>query len=388
MDAYDFDHITSRFNTYSAKWNHDNQTIIPLSVADMDIAVPNFMIRKLVEAAQKGIYGYTLLSQDWNTVTAYWFMHHYHWQVEPEHIVFCPRVIQAVSLYIQNYTQPNDRITILSPSYHPISQTVVANQRQLLTSSLIYSNQRYHIDFNDLEEKFRQSVCFILVSPHNPTGTVWSKNDLQKIAELAEKYQVFILSDDVHADFIFNDETHCVISTLSHYVAQHSFICTSPSKTFNIAGLEVANIVIANEQHRYKFKQCLIAAGIHNPNYFSVPAYLAAYTRGDHWLLALKKYLAKNRQWVIQTCQQYFPLWYITQSDGTYMLWINYQKMNISEQQLKHWFTDLAKIEMSWGSSFGIGGDGFFRINIATPCTRLQEVFKRLISTFPFHSQE
>lgn len=388
MKKYDFEKIISRHATYSAKWSNNNQAVIPLSVADMDIAVPDFMMQSLSEFVQKGIYGYTILSQDWNTVTANWLNRHYHWSIDPQHIVFCPRVIQAVSLYIQNYTQCGDNITILSPAYHPISQAVIANQRVLLESPLIYSNQQYHIDFDDLEQKFSQSVCFILLSPHNPTGTVWSKNDLLKITELAEKYNVFIISDDVHADFIFGEQQHNVISTLSPFVEQNSFICMSPSKTFNIAGLEVANIVIANEQHRQKFKDCLLAAGIHNPNYFSVPAYLSAYTQGDDWLSALKTYLAENRQWVIKTCQQHFPQWRVTQSNGTYMLWINYQQMNINEQQLKHWFYDLADIEMSWGTDFGVAGDGFFRINIAVPRTILHEAFERLISTFPNHFQE
>lgn len=385
MQKYNFEEMIPRHGTNSAKWCNRNQSIIPLSVADMDIALPDIIITSLSESVQNGIYGYTLLSDNWYDVTANWFMRHYQWYVNPEHIVFCPRVIQAVSLYIQNYTHIGDKITILSPAYSPISQAVVVNQRHLLESELIYHDQQYTIDFADLEHKFSQSVCFILLSPHNPTGTVWSKNDLIKIAKLAEKYQVFIISDDVHADFIFNDQHHQSISTISSFVEQNSFICTSPAKTFNIAGLEVSNIVIANDKHRQKFKHCLIAAGIHNPGYFSVPAFLAAYQRGDEWLNALKIYLQSNRNWVIQTCKRHFPQWHITQSDGTYMLWVDYREMNISESQLKHWFIELAGIEMSWGSSFGQSGKGFFRINIATPKTRLDEAFKRLIRSNPYY---
>lgn len=312
MQKYNFEEMIPRHGTNSAKWCNRNQSIIPLSVADMDIALPDIIITSLSESVQNGIYGYTLLSDNWYDVTANWFMRHYQWHVNPEHIVFCPRVIQAVSLYIQNYTHIGDKITILSPAYSPISQAVVVNQRHLLESELIYHDQQYTIDFADLEHKFSQSVCFILLSPHNPTGTVWSKNDLIKIAKLAEKYQVFIISDDVHADFIFNGQHHQSISTISSFVEQNSFICTSPAKTFNIAGLEVSNIVIANDKHRQKFKYCLIAAGIHNPGYFSVPAFLAAYQRGDEWLNALKIYLQSNRNWVIHTCQRHFPQWHIT----------------------------------------------------------------------------
>lgn len=385
MHEYNFDEIIPRHDTYSAKWNNLNRDIISLSVADMDFATPDFMTEALTQSVQKKIFGYTLLSDNWNEITSNWFKRHYNWHVACEHIVFCPRIIQAVSLYIQNYTHVGDKITILSPTYSPVSHSVLVNKRELSESHLIYSNNRYMIDFEDLENKFKQSVCFILLSPHNPTGTVWSKQDLVKIAQLAEKHQVFIISDDAHADFNFSQQSHCPISSVSQFVEQNSFICTSPAKTFNMAGLTVANIVIANEKHRNKFKHCLIASGIHNPNYFSVPAFIAAYTQGDAWLTEVKKYLQQNKKWVIKKCQIYFPEWHITDSQGTYMLWINYQKMNITESQLKHWFINLANVEMSFGHDFGHAGAGFFRINIATPLSLLKETFDRLISTDPFH---
>ncbi|MCO4179295.1 MalY/PatB family protein [Proteus terrae] len=389
MYQNNFNKLISRQNTYSAKWCNSNANVIPLSVADMDIPAPDFIINALAQFNLKGIYGYTDLSHDWNNVAVNWFKTQYQWVVEPESIVFCPRIIQAVSFYIQNFTRVGDKVTTLSPAYYPISNAVCVNQRELLESPLIYRDGYYEIDFDDLESKFKQSVCFILLSPHNPTGTVWQKSDLLKIAELAQKYQVFIISDDVHADFVFDGATYHPISSINSYVKQHSFICTSPAKTFNLAGLEVANIVIANPEYREKFKQCLIAAGIHNPGYFSVPAFLQAYTlQGQQWVGELKTYLADNRHWVKEQCERYFPDWVITQSHGTYMLWINYQKMQLSEEQLKHWFVSLAEVEMSWGRGFGAVGDGFFRINIATPRSILETVFTRLIRTLPHASLE
>ncbi len=384
-----FNKTISRQNTYSAKWCHNNANIIPLSVADMDFPAPEFIINKLAEFNHKGIYGYTDLSHDWENIAVNWFQTQYQWAVSPEHVVFCPRIIQAVSLYIQNFTQVNDKITTLSPAYHPISHAACVNNRELLESTLIYHDGKYSIDFDDLENKFKQSVCFILLSPHNPTGTVWQPDDLLKIAALAEKHQVFIISDDVHADFIFDDSVYYPISSLNTYVEQHSFICTSPAKTFNLAGLEIANIIIANTEYRNKFIHCLIAAGIHNPGYFTVPAFLQAYTfQGQQWVGELKQYLTDNRRWVREQCQRYFPDWVITQSHGTYMLWINYQKMQLTEKQLKHWFISLAEVEMSWGSGFGVAGDGFFRINIATPRSTLETVFTRLIRTLPYACSE
>lgn len=389
MEHYDFDKKTSRNETYSAKWSALlGDDVIPLSVADMDIPLPVNMIERLNTFNHKGIYGYTLLSQDWNDTVSQWFSKHHHWDIPTEHIVFCPRVIQAISIYIQSFTEYSDTILTLSPAYHPINDAVRLNHRQLLESELIYEDGCYHIDFDDLESKFKLAKCFIFLSPHNPTGIVWEEEKLIKIAKLAERYNVFIISDDVHCDFIFNNSQHRFISTLSHYVEQNSLICTSPAKTLNMAGLEVANIIIANNKIREEFKNCLAAAGIHNPGYFSVPAFLTAYKECDDWLLSLKTYLAENRSYAATLLQKYFPTWKITQSSGTYMLWVNYQSSGISEEQLKHWFISLAKVEMSWGSDFGHAGEGFFRINIATQRATLVAALERIVSTFPYAPQE
>lgn len=392
MKKYNFDQQISRNGTYSAKWNGEQHSTmyptIPLSVADMDIPLPEKVIKQLTHLSKKGVYGYTLLSSDWEECVTQWMQRHYQWHINPQHVVFCPRVIQAVSLYLQNFTQAGDTIVSLAPAYHPISNAVMVNQRQLLESELLYSDGCYSINFTDLEEKFTQASCFILLSPHNPTGTVWDKNVLTKIASLAEKYQVFIISDDVHADLIFYHHQHQVISSLNSYVEQNSFICTSPAKTFNMAGLEVANIIIANDKHRQKFQRCLEAAGIHNPGYYSVPAFLTAYRDCDDWLRALKHYLAANRELVCTTLKTHFPGWVITRSEGTYMLWVNYQSSNLTEAELKGWFLKRAGVEMSWGSGFGTAGKGFFRINIATPRATLAEALARIVSTSPYSHQE
>lgn len=392
MEKYNFDKTISRHNTYSAKWQGKQHALtyptIPLSVADMDIPLPEAVINQLTHFSQKGIYGYTLLSSDWGECVAQWMLRHYQWQINPQHVVFCPRVIQAVSLYLQNFTHPGDAVVSLTPAYHPISHAVTVNQRQLLESELLYSDGCYSINFADLEEKFKQASCFILLSPHNPTGTVWEQATLTQIAALAEKHQVFIISDDVHADFIFSHRQHQVISSLNKYVEQNSLICTSPAKTFNMAGLEVANIIIANDKHRQKFQHCLEAAGIHNPGYYSVPALLTAYRDCDEWLLALKHYLSTNREWVCATLKTHFPGWVVTRGEGTYMLWVNYQSSNLSEEQLKEWFLKGAGVEMSWGSGFGAAGKGFFRINIATPRAILAEALARIVSTSPYAYQE
>lgn len=202
MKVYNFDKVISRDGTYSAKYNNKGREIIPLSVADMDIPVADFMVSELSVANQKGIYGYTLLSDDWQQVTAQWYQRHYSWKVNPEHIVLPTSGTSRFIIYPEFY--PTGRCYCQpAPAYHPISHAVEVNHRVLLESALLYRDRSYEIDFADLEDKFKTACCFILISPHNPTGTIWSEDNLRKIASLAEKYNVFIISDDVHADFNF-----------------------------------------------------------------------------------------------------------------------------------------------------------------------------------------
>lgn len=183
-------------------------------------------------------------------------------------LFFCPRIIQTISIYIREFTKITDRIGTFTPSYSNILNIILHNQRTLEFCELDYQNGNYSINFEELEKCFQKINAFILISPHNPTGIVWSIKELQRIAELAEKYKVFIISDDIHADFNFSGKKHVVISTLNKYVESHSMICTSPTKTFNIPGLEISNIIIANKEVREKFKQCMLELGLHNQNFF------------------------------------------------------------------------------------------------------------------------
>lgn len=381
---YDFDKTSDRAGTHSAKWNSQiaESGIIPLSVADMDIPAPPQVINKLAEFNQKGIYGYTDLSTNWNQTVTNWMKRQYQWDIQPDWVVFCPRVIQAVALYIQNFTQYQDKIVVLSPSYGPISNIVSANGRLLVESKLRYQNGGYSIDFDDLDNKLKEAKCFILLSPHNPTGIVWNNNELTEICNLAKKHNIFIISDDVHADFIFNKSKYVPISKFSNYVQNNSLICTSPAKTFNLAGLEIANIIIANSDIRNKFKHALNTAGIHNPGYFSVPALNVAYNDCDGWLNLLKEYINQNKQHARQFLLNHIPALIIPPSDGTYLLWVDYTNLQIDESQLREWFLGRAGIDASFGSGFGCAGHGFFRLNLALPRPILNVALKKLVNAY------
>lgn len=378
-----FDKMIDRSEQYSAKWGNipEKSGIIPMSVADMDLPSASLLTQQLEKSARSGIYGYTLLPANYSDVVKNYLLRHYQYDVTNEDILFCPRVIQAISIYIREFTRISEHIGIFTPSYSPILNAILYNQRILEPCELIYQNEKCHIDFEKLEQCFQRISTFILISPHNPTGIVWSRDELQKIADLAEKYQVFIISDDVHADFDFSRNKHIIISTLNRYVENHSMICTSPAKTFNIPGLEIANIIIANPEVRTKFKQCMLALGMHNPQFFAVPAIMSAYQFCDDWIEQLRIYIRENRQLTIDFFAKEIPELKVTQSEGTFLLWINYAQLNINEDRLKHWFIDLSNIEVSWGSDF-FTHQPFFRINIALPRTVLQESLRKLKQGF------
>ena len=223
---------------------------------------------------------------------------------------------------------------------------------------------------------------FILISPHNPTGLVFTIQDLNRIASLAKKHNVFIISDDIHADFDFSGEKHHIISSVSNYVKENSIICTSPSKTFNLAGLEISNLIIHNQTIRHKFNRFLQQLGFHNPNYFAIPAIKTAYQNCDLWLHELQKYIFKNKRLVKCFFAEHIPELEVVNTTGTYLLWVNYSRLGIDEQRLKYWLLHLSRIEMSWGSDFGEEGNTFFRMNIAVPAPCLIACLDRMKQGF------
>ncbi|AET16487.1 TPA: pyridoxal phosphate-dependent aminotransferase [Pasteurella multocida] len=376
-----FDVFTDRSDCHSAKWaitRKYGKDMISMSVADMDLPAPQMLINYLAKQNRTGIYGYTVLPDNYHNIVRRYLLRHYQYEIANEYIIFCPRIIQAISIYIKEFTFPTESIAILTPSYAPIVNAILLNKRTVESCALIYQAGKYTIDFSQLEKCFQIAKTFILISPHNPTGTVWSHRDLQRIATLAEKYGVFILSDDVHADFDFSGSKHIIISAISSYVEKHSIICTSPAKTFNIPGLEISNLLICNKNVRDKFQGHMQALGMHNPNFFSIPALQIAYQYCDDWLDELRDYIFHNKLIVKNFFTQEIPQLEMINSEGTYLIWVNYSKLQISEEKLRHWFLDLSRIEVSWGSDFGKEGLSFFRMNVAMPRALLKESLERM----------
>ena len=379
-----FNNVVDRRNTSCAKRDEtiektNIKDIVPLTVADMDFKTSPEIIASMIEAVNHGIYGYTNISDGYIEASVNWIKRNYGRIPKDYEVVFCPRIIQAISLIIQNFTNIGDKVMISTPLYNPIQGAILSNDRLLVSSELVLENNHYEIDFEDFENIAKSGVkVFICVSPHNPTGRVWSKEEISKIVSICKKYKIMIVSDEVHADFVWKDKFISFGSFLDEY--DNMIICTSPAKTFNVPGLEASNILIRNDENRSKFKEILIKAGIHNPNYFCVPAVIAAYNSSYEWLNMLKANIKDNLLYVKKFFNE-IDGFKVIESEGTFLLWIDYRGLNLSEEEFKNILLK-SKVLFNLGSEFGDGGVGFFRINVASPKNILEKAllnFKKQI---------
>lgn len=386
--TYNFDKVVSRYGTNSAKWDgmalNMGSDMIALSVADMDLPAPPMVVNKVAEVARHGIYGYTDPFPPYYEAVCSWLDKAYDWQVEQDWIVFCPRIVQAVSVIIQKFTAPGDKILVHTPVYQPVAKAVTINDRVLVESPLKLVDGRYEIDFEDMERQMKEGVQIVLlISPHNPVGRVWTRDELERMANLCIRYDALIVSDDIHADFIHEGHEHTIIAKLSEEIANRSIICTSPGKTFNLASLEIANIIIPNETLRDQFKLGLQQAGIHNPTFFSIPALEVAYTSCDEWLTELRAYIKDNMAFARTFIADHMPELEVIEPEGTYLLWVNCMAVSSKEEDLVEWIQNRARVSVSFGSSFGPEGEGYIRVNVAAPRSVLQEGLERLAAAYP-----
>ena len=376
-----FDNIVSRKHTNCAKWDeiideYGIEDLIPLTVADMDYRVAPEIINAVIEAANHGIYGYTNVSERYIELSKIWAERNYNFSLQKEWIVYCPRIIQALSLIIQNYTEKNDKIMVCTPLYDPIQNAVRINDRELVECPLVLENGHYEINFADFEEKIKEGVrIFIAVSPHNPVGRVWKEEEIKRTIDICKDNNVLIISDETHADFIWKGK---FVSYGSFYDTYDNMIIgLSTSKNFNIAGLEASNIIIKDEAFRTFFNKLLKQAGIHNPSYFCIPAVIAAYEYGEEWLLMVKDKIRENIKLIKNFFEKDMKGFSVIEPEGTYLVWIDYRATGILENELKDIMIHKAHVAFSMGGSFGIEGKGFFRINAALPKQLLEEALLR-----------
>ncbi|MDR2941504.1 MAG: pyridoxal phosphate-dependent aminotransferase [Treponema sp.] len=389
---YNFDRVINRKNTCSIKyepsWRGKPDDVLPLWVADMDFPAPPCVQEALIRRAKHGIFGYSEPDAEYFDVMRKWFDVRFNWAIQRDWLTITPGVVNALYIAVRALTEPGDGIVIQQPVYYPFESSIRQTGRQLLVNELIYSEEcgekrglfRYTIDFNDFEEKIKQAKLFIMCNPHNPVGRVWNLDELTRMGEICLRYGVNVIADEIHEDFIFPGHRHLVFAALNQEFADITVTCTSPSKTFNLAGLMNANIFISNKELRGKFKEEYVRCGLSQPGIMGLSACKAAYQDGAQWLDQLIDYLTKNMLLLKTYLSCNIPKIKLIEPEGTYLAWLDCNELGLSAQKLDETVTQKGKLWLSAGYSFGKGGNGFQRMNAACPRSVLQNALERLKS--------
>ena len=382
MERFDFDTVIDRKNTSCLKYDFAGEygvpeDTLPFWIADMDFKVADCITDALRDRVEHGIYGYSDTGVSYFRALAGWEKKHFNWDIRPEWLIKTPGVVPAINIAVKALTKENDAVLINQPVYHPFHAAITQNNRKLINSPLILKDGHYEIDFADLEEKIKthKVKAAVLCSPHNPVGRVWSKEELRTYAEICRKYNIAVICDEIHADFVFKGHKHIPFASVSKDAADRSVTCTAPSKTFNIAGLQTSNILIPNESIRNKFKAVLDSFGYERPNVMGIIAAEAAYRGGEEWLAAVWEYFENNLAGRL-------PKMKLIEPEGTYLLWIDCNAYDITDKELENKLLYDAKLWLDIGSMFGPEGNKFFRFNIACPKSILEKGLGQLAEAF------
>jgi cystathionine beta-lyase len=385
MGNYDFDKVLLRTNTNSVKWSYieehtGNSEVLPLWVADMDFETVPEVKQELIKRAQHGIYGYTARSENYYKVIINWMKKRHNWDIQREWITHSSGVVGAIYNILYALTKEKDGIIIQPPVYHPFAKAVKETGRTLLLNPLYEEGGKYYIDFFGLKQILDTNPVSILLlcSPHNPVGKVFTKAELNELGQLCQQYGVLIISDEIHADFIFEPNKFVPFASLSKGFADMSITCTAPSKTFNLAGLSTSNIIIPNADLRNKYDNYCSKMNLKSFNIFGAIASEAAYQYGEPWLTELLKYLEDNKNFAIDWINNTLPELTLIQPEGTYFLWVDFSSLGLTSGSLEDFLLKEAALWFNQGYIFGQEGEGYARINLACQRELLKEALKRL----------
>ena len=386
---YNFNEIIDRKGTNCLKYDFalergKPEGVLPLWIADMDFKAPPLVLERLSEIVNHGIFGYSDSKEKYFSVLKDWLERRFGWEVQEEWLVKTPGIVFAIACAIHAFTKEGDAVLIQQPVYYPFSETILDNERKLVNSPLKRNGDRYEIDFEDFEEKIvqEQVKLFIFCSPHNPVGRVWKKEELKKVGEICLKHGVIVVSDEIHSDFVYSGHKHTVFASLSKEISDITITCTAPSKTFNIAGLQISNIFIENPVLREKIKKAIARTGYSQVNQIGLAACQAAYEGGEEWLEELKVYLAENIEYTREFLKEHLPKITLIEPEGTYLLWLDFKAYGLTEEEREELIVNEAGLWLDSGSMFGPDGEGYERINIACPRKTLEKALDQLKEVF------
>ncbi|MGL5650721.1 MAG: MalY/PatB family protein [Paraclostridium sp.] len=384
MMNYNFDTIIDRSNNFAAKWSemdkkYGTNDLIPMWVADMDFKAAPCIIDALKNRLEQGIYGYTTRPNSYNESIVNWVSRRFGWNIKSEWLVFSPGVIPAISILIQELTNEGDKIMIQEPVYSPFNSVVKDNKRELVISPLKkLEDGNYVMDYEDIESKIKDVKIFILCNPHNPVGRVWTKEELKQLGDICIKHNVKVISDEIHSDIIFKGYKHIPFASICKEFEQNSITCMAPTKTFNIAGLQMSQVILPNEDDYKALDSAFARIDIRRNNAFSLVATEAAYNHGEEWLTDFIDYLEGNMDFAVNYIEKNMPKLKVRKPQGTYLLWVDFSELGLSDDEVAKFLVENAKVALNNGPSFGIGGQGYQRINLACPRSMVEEALTRI----------
>jgi len=381
MANYNFDEIVPRRGTNCEKWDRaEDPEVLPMWVADMDFRIAPAITKVLRERVDHGVFGYTNVPKEYYEAVVNWFSRKHGWTIEPQSIIYTSGVIPALSAIIKAMTEPGDKVIFLTPVYNHFFSSVRNDGCEIVESHLVYHDNTYFIDYDDLEAKCAdpKAKVFILCNPHNPAGRVWTKEELTRMGEICLRHNVFVLSDEIHCELVFNGNVYTPFASISEEFKQHSCSCVSPSKNFNIAGLQIANIVCANDTIRRKIDRAININEVCDVNPFGVLALQAAYNESEDWLNQLLDYLWQNYLALCDFFKRELPSYPVTKLEGTYLVWVDITASGMKSHEAYDRLLKEAKLMVNPGYIYGTNGDDFIRLNIACPRSTLLDGLNRL----------
>lgn len=384
---YDFDELIERRGTGCVKWDERPEAvdstdgIIPLWVADMDFKAAPAIMDAVMKRAAHGVFGYTVVEEDYYLAVISWFQRRHHWRIHREEILYTTGVVPAMSVAIKALTMPGEKVLILSPDYNCFFSSVRNNGCEVLETALKRVGDTFEVDWDDFEAKCadEKTTVFLLCNPHNPCGRVWTADELSRMNEICMKYGVKVVSDEIHCELMMPGHTFQPFAAVSEDCRRNSVILNSPSKSFNIAGLQVANIICSQSEWRRRIDRAININEVCDVNPFGPVALIAAYNESEDWIDELNLYLWENYRFLCDFIDKNIPQWKVCRLEGTYLPWIDISAMGVTSKALCDRLVKEAKVWINPGSMYGLGsGEGYIRVNIACPRSRLQEALQRI----------
>lgn len=370
---YDFDTPIDRTHTWSIKHDFKKENgkaddILPLWVADMDFRSPDSVVEALKKAVDHGIFGYSRADESYFDAVAAWYQKRHHLTLQPEWMTCTPGIVFALSIAVRAFTQEGDAVLIQPPVYHPFSRAILRNKRTLVENPLVLKDGHYEMDLEDLEQKVLDEhvKLMILCNPHNPVGRIWTREELTALADICLRHHVYVISDEIHGDFVWQGHEQTPYASISEEACLHSMMCTAPSKTFNLAGMATSNLFIPDPEMRRKFRSELLDVGQENMNRLGLFACRAAYEGGGEWLDQLIGYLAGNLALVRDFCKNRVPQIQLVEPEGTYLAWLDCRELGMTDDELMAFFSNEAKVWLDPGTHSGEQGSGFMRFNLGS----------------------